>query len=74
MPQVEANGLTLDYEEFGDASAPALLLIMGLGMPGAAAPSEMLKPAASAIAAAVAAATNETSPVPLAVTVALSPR
>ena len=31
MPQIEANGLTLEYEEFGDSSAPPLLLVMGLG-------------------------------------------
>jgi proline iminopeptidase len=34
MPQVAANGLTLDYGIFGDPAAPPLLLIMGLGMPG----------------------------------------
>jgi pimeloyl-ACP methyl ester carboxylesterase len=43
MPQVEANGLTLDYEEFGDTGAPALLLIMGLGMPGAAWPDAFVE-------------------------------
>lgn len=31
MPQVNANGLQFEYETFGDASAPPLLLIMGLG-------------------------------------------
>ena len=31
MPQIEANGLTLEYEEFGDKTAPPLLLVMGLG-------------------------------------------
>ena len=31
MPQIEANGLTLEYEEFGDQTAPPLLLVMGLG-------------------------------------------
>jgi len=35
MAQVEANGVTLDVEDNGDRSAPALLLIMGLGMPAA---------------------------------------
>jgi len=35
MAQVEANGITLDVEDSGDGSAPALLLIMGLGMPAA---------------------------------------
>ena len=31
MPQIEANGIALEYEEFGDASAAPLLLVMGLG-------------------------------------------
>ena len=31
MPQVISNGMTLEYDTFGDASNPALLLIMGLG-------------------------------------------
>ena len=31
MPQIEANGIALEYEEFGDTSAPPLLLVMGLG-------------------------------------------
>jgi pimeloyl-ACP methyl ester carboxylesterase len=31
MPRVEANGLEFEYETFGDADAPPLLLIMGLG-------------------------------------------
>ncbi len=31
MPQAKANGLTLEYETFGDAKNPALLLIMGVG-------------------------------------------
>jgi proline iminopeptidase len=42
VPAVTANGLTLDYESFGDAAAPALLLIMGLGMPGLAWPDEFV--------------------------------
>jgi pimeloyl-ACP methyl ester carboxylesterase len=29
MPQIEANGLTIEYESFGRAGDPALLLIMG---------------------------------------------
>ncbi|GAB4473993.1 MAG: alpha/beta hydrolase [Burkholderiaceae bacterium] len=37
-----ANGLTLDYESFGDPAAPALLLIMGLGMPALAWPDEFV--------------------------------
>ncbi len=35
MPQVQANGLTLDYEDLGLSEAPCVLLIMGLGMPAA---------------------------------------
>lgn len=31
MPQAEANGLTIEYETFGDRADPALLLIMGVG-------------------------------------------
>ena len=31
MPQIEANGLTLEYEEFGHSAAPPILLVMGLG-------------------------------------------
>ncbi len=31
MPQITANGLSLEYDERGDKEAPAILLIMGLG-------------------------------------------
>lgn len=31
MPQTTANGVTLEYETYGDKANPALLLIMGLG-------------------------------------------
>jgi pimeloyl-ACP methyl ester carboxylesterase len=31
MPRVEANGIELEYDTFGDPADPALLLIMGLG-------------------------------------------
>lgn len=31
MPQVSANGVSLEVERYGDASNPPLLLIMGLG-------------------------------------------
>ena len=31
MPQIEANGIALEYEIFGDKTAPPLLLVMGLG-------------------------------------------
>jgi pimeloyl-ACP methyl ester carboxylesterase len=33
MPTASANGITLEYETFGESSGPALLLIMGLGGP-----------------------------------------
>jgi pimeloyl-ACP methyl ester carboxylesterase len=32
MPQISANGIRIEYETFGSASDPAILLIMGLGM------------------------------------------
>ena len=31
MPNVHANGIDIEYEEFGDPSNPTLLLVMGLG-------------------------------------------
>jgi pimeloyl-ACP methyl ester carboxylesterase len=31
MPQARANGISLEYETFGDRGAPPLVLIMGLG-------------------------------------------
>ena len=31
MPSARANGIDLEYEEFGDPSKPTLLLVMGLG-------------------------------------------
>lgn len=31
MPQIEANGLTLEYEDYGDHAAEPILLVMGLG-------------------------------------------
>jgi pimeloyl-ACP methyl ester carboxylesterase len=31
MPRARANGIELEYDEFGDPLAPALLLVMGLG-------------------------------------------
>jgi pimeloyl-ACP methyl ester carboxylesterase len=31
MPRAQANGIHLEWEGFGDADAPALLLVMGLG-------------------------------------------
>ncbi|MEO7743329.1 MAG: alpha/beta hydrolase [Usitatibacter sp.] len=32
MPTVEANGLTLAYEEHGDPAGPVMLMVMGLGV------------------------------------------
>ena len=32
MPQVSANGISIEYESFGSHADPTLLLIMGLGM------------------------------------------
>lgn len=31
MPSVAANGITVEYERFGDEAAPPILLVMGLG-------------------------------------------
>jgi pimeloyl-ACP methyl ester carboxylesterase len=31
MPQTHANGITIEYDEHGDPSAPPILLVMGLG-------------------------------------------
>lgn len=31
MAQIEVNGITLEYEDYGDPAAPPLLLVMGLG-------------------------------------------
>ena len=31
MPQIKANGIMLEYDSHGDAAAPAVLLISGLG-------------------------------------------
>ena len=31
MPQITANGITLEYEDHGDKAAPPMLLIMGFG-------------------------------------------
>ena len=38
MPVIDSNGLKLDYELHGEATAPVVLLVMGLGMPAAIAP------------------------------------
>jgi len=42
MTSATVRGLELDYESFGDAGAPAILLIMGLGMPGVAWPDPIV--------------------------------
>jgi len=42
MSIVQANGLELDFQVHGDLSAPALLLVMGLGMPAALWPDEFV--------------------------------
>ena len=31
VPEATANGITIHYEEHGDPSHPAMLLVMGLG-------------------------------------------
>ena len=31
MPQVTANGITLEYDTHGDPANPPMLLVMGLG-------------------------------------------
>ena len=43
MPQAPANGITLEYEEFGNPGDPPLLLIMGLGMQMIAWPEEFCR-------------------------------
>ena len=42
MPQIEANGLTLEYDERGPADGPAMLLIMGFGAQMTLWPDELL--------------------------------
>jgi pimeloyl-ACP methyl ester carboxylesterase len=43
MPTLTTNGIELEYEVRGDAAAPPLLLIMGLGMPAAMWPDEFVQ-------------------------------
>ena len=43
MPQAEANGLTIEYDTFGDQSAPPVLFIMGFGAQMTAWPEEFLQ-------------------------------
>ena len=47
MPQAEANGITLEYDEHGDPSAPPLLLVMGLGAQMTLWPMELVEALAS---------------------------
>jgi pimeloyl-ACP methyl ester carboxylesterase len=43
MPVVDANGLRIDCDVHGDPAAPAVLLIMGLGMPAAMWPDAVVQ-------------------------------
>ena len=42
MPLTASNGVELDYEVHGEPGAPAVLLVMGLGMPAVMWPDEFL--------------------------------
>lgn len=42
MPKLIANGIELAYEQYGDKTAPDMLLIQGLSMPSAAWPEPMI--------------------------------
>jgi proline iminopeptidase len=42
MPVVRANGVDIEYQVHGEAGAPPLLAIMGLGMPAAAWPPALI--------------------------------
>lgn len=48
MPSVAANGITIAYDTFGEETAPALLLVMGLGAQMIAWPEEFCKELADA--------------------------
>ena len=48
MPRVEANGLQVDCEVHGEPGAPAVLLVMGLGMPAALWPDRVVQTLAGA--------------------------
>ena len=43
MPQAEANGLTIEYDTFGDENSPPVLFIMGFGAQMTAWPEEFLQ-------------------------------
>jgi proline iminopeptidase len=42
VTRVRANGIEIDCEDWGDPSAPPLVLVMGLGMPAALWPEEFI--------------------------------
>ena len=43
MPTVTSNGIEIAYEEFGRSTDPALLMVMGLGLPCSAWPPEFIE-------------------------------
>ena len=43
MPTIQSNGLQLAYEEHGSASAPAIIMVQGLGMPLSAWPADIIE-------------------------------
>ena len=43
MPQAEANGLTIEYDTFGDETSPPVLFIMAFGAQMTAWPEEFLQ-------------------------------
>ncbi len=43
MPSLRSNGFDIDYESLGDPGAPAILLIMGLGMQSIAWPDDFCR-------------------------------
>jgi pimeloyl-ACP methyl ester carboxylesterase len=42
VPSTTANGITIEYEDDGDSSAPPILLVMGLGSQLTAWPTELV--------------------------------
>ena len=43
MTQVQANGIAIEYDEHGDAAAPPILLVMGLGAQMTLWPQELVE-------------------------------
>lgn len=43
MTQIQANGITLEYDEHGDPAAPPILLVMGLGAQMTLWPAELVE-------------------------------